>query len=41
MADLNGLVVLEKMRQIEYLKNTPIIMLTLNPARPQSSARTS
>ena len=28
MADLNGLVVLEKMRQVAPLKATPIIMLT-------------
>ncbi len=28
MADINGLVVLEKLRAIDSLKNTPIIMLT-------------
>jgi CheY-like chemotaxis protein len=28
MADMNGLVVLEKMRQVAPLKNTPVIMLT-------------
>ena len=28
MADMNGLVVLEKLRQIESLKATPVIMLT-------------
>ena len=28
MADMNGLVVLEKMRGIEVLRNTPVIMLT-------------
>jgi two-component system cell cycle response regulator len=28
MADMNGLVVLEKMRQIAPLKQTPVIMLT-------------
>ena len=28
MADMSGLVVLEKMRQIATLKNTPVIMLT-------------
>jgi two-component system cell cycle response regulator len=28
MADMNGLVVLEKMRAIEALRNTPVIMLT-------------
>ncbi len=28
MADMNGLVVLEKLRQVAPLKNTPVIMLT-------------
>jgi two-component system cell cycle response regulator len=28
MADLNGLVVLEKLRQIESLRSTPVVMLT-------------
>jgi CheY-like chemotaxis protein len=28
MADMNGLIVLEKMRAIESLANTPVIMLT-------------
>ena len=28
MADMNGLVVLEKLRQVEALQSTPVIMLT-------------
>jgi CheY-like chemotaxis protein len=28
MADMNGLVVLEQMRQVEHLKTTPVVMLT-------------
>jgi CheY-like chemotaxis protein len=28
MADMNGLIVLEKLREIESLKTTPVIMLT-------------
>jgi len=28
MADMNGLVVLEQMRALDHLKNTPIVMLT-------------